>query len=173
MDQLPQRQKRTNFVSYNNRMTDQKSHGVISHDETIKRKTDYLYRVSLKCLIKNAKGEVLVVKETGRDWWDLPGGGMDHGEDLKSAIAREMREEVNLQGDFTYRIIEVEEPAHLGEHNFWQLRLIFEIHPQNTQFSPGDDGDQIAFMDAQVFKNSQSSVEQRIHEYVNITSAKN
>ena len=46
-------------------------------------RTDYLYRVSLKSVIFNDHGEVLVVKESGRDWWDIPGGGMDHGESIK------------------------------------------------------------------------------------------
>lgn len=119
-------------------------YGVVSHATA--RRTDYLYRISLKCLVANEVGDVLVVKESGRDWWDLPGGGMDHGEDIRSAIAREMHEEVNMQGDFDYKILEVDEPKHLGEHNFWQLRLIFEVTPHDLQFSPGDDGDEVAFI---------------------------
>lgn len=70
-----------------------KPHGIIDQSE-LGRKTDYLYRVSIKGLIRNSKDEVLVVKEAGRTWWDLPGGGMDHDEDIKSALAREMHEEV-------------------------------------------------------------------------------
>ena len=80
-------------------MTLQHSLGHISHDNNSDRRTDYLYRISLKGLIRNDAGEVLVVKEAGRDWWDLPGGGMDHGEDIKFALAREMKEEVNMEGD--------------------------------------------------------------------------
>ena len=51
-------------------MSEQISHGTINHTTSL-RKTDYLYRVSMKGIVKNDKGEVLVVKETGRDWWDL------------------------------------------------------------------------------------------------------
>lgn len=36
------------------------------------------YRVSIKALIKNDKGEILVVKEH-QDKWEPPGGGLDHG----------------------------------------------------------------------------------------------
>jgi 8-oxo-dGTP diphosphatase len=138
--------------------------GVVLHENAIRR-TDFLYRISLKCLIRNERGEVLVVKESGRDWWDLPGGGMDHGEDLKTAIAREMKEEVSLDGDFTFRIIHVDEPARLTEHNFWQLRLIFEVVPDRLLFSPGDDGDEVTFMDPQFFKVAESPVERRIYVY--------
>lgn len=150
---------------YNSCMSEHNSLGVVSHDAPSSRRTDYLYRVSIKCLVRNDKGEVLVVKETGRSSWDLPGGGMDHGEDLKSAIAREMKEEVNMQGEFGYRIIDVDEPAHLREHNFWQLRLIFDVKPHDMTFSAGDDGDEIAFVAPESFADSKSSVERRVYNY--------
>jgi len=144
------------------------SHGVIAHDIKSTRKTDYLYRVSLKCLIKNKRGEILVVKETGRDWWDLPGGGMDHGEDIRTTIAREAMEEVGLQGDFTYRVIDIDEPAFLKVHNFWQLRLIFEVTPEKMIFSAGEDGDEVAFVEHHVFRDSASLTERRIYHYAKL-----
>lgn len=146
-------------------MSKQSSHGVIAHDNNSNRRTDYLYRISLKCLVRNDKDEVLVVKEAGRDYWDLPGGGMDHGEDIKSAIAREMKEEVNLEGDFTYAIIDVDEPGHLKEHGLWQIRLIFEVVPYSMTFSVGDDGDEVAFMKAENFKDSTIKTERQIYSY--------
>jgi len=145
-------------------MTEQTSQGVINYS-TSSRKTDFLYRISIKGLVKNEKGEVLVVKETGRDWWDLPGGGMDHSEDIKAAIAREMKEEVNLNGDFKYRVIAVDDPAYLSPHDFWQVRLIFEVKPSSMTFTAGEDGDEIAFMNPEVFKDSDTETERRIYNY--------
>lgn len=150
-------------------MSEQSSHGVITHD-TSKRKTDYLYRVSIKCLIRNHVGEILVVKETGRDWWDLPGGGMDHHEGIKSAIAREMKEEVNLEGGFAYDIISVDEPSYLVPHNFWQVRLIYKVIPEVMSFSAGEDGDEVAFMDPELFKDSEYTTEIKIYHVANIPS---
>lgn len=138
-------------------------HGVITHENN--RNTDYLYRISLKCLVVDATGRVLVVKERGRDWWDLPGGGMDHGEDIKNAVAREMSEEVNFTGDFDYRIIDVEEPKHLQNHNFWQIRLIFAVTPKVFDFSAGVDGDEVSFIDPLAFKDSEKSAERLVHYY--------
>jgi len=151
-------------------MTVRTPYGVVDHDGP--RRTDYLYRVSLKCLVKNEAGDVLVVKESGRDWWDLPGGGMDHGEDIRTAIAREMHEEVNMTGAFEYKIIDVDEPAHLDMHNFWQLRLVFEVTPHRYDFSPGDDGDEVAFKPAEEFKDSSSPTERRIYRYYNLSRKK-
>lgn len=107
------------------------------------RKDDYLYRLSLKGVIINDKNEVLVVKETGREFWDIPGGGMDHGESIKDALAREMHEEVGMTGDFEYQIIAIEDPMYLKNANVLQVRLIFRITPSVMEFAPGIDGDEI------------------------------
>ena len=148
-------------------MQQQTTHGVVVH--TNERKNDYLYRVSLKCLIRDDEGRVLVVKETGRDWWDLPGGGMDHSESIKTAIAREMQEEVAMTGNFHYRIIAVDEPKLLEVHSFWQIRLIFEVTPDIMLFRPGDDGDEIMFVDPTIFKDSINATERFIYDSSKIT----
>lgn len=136
-------------------------HGVVEHPEGA-RKTDYLYRLSIKSIIFNDIGEILFVKESGRDWWDLPGGGMDHGEDIKTAIAREMKEEVNLTGDFTYRIVHVDDPAELKNAKVLQVRLIFIIKPEIMDFSPGDDGDEVAFISLEQLKE----IDEPKHDYL-------
>lgn len=148
-------------------MSEQISQGIITH-KTSNRRTDYLYRISIKGLIRNEKNEILVVKETGRSWWDLPGGGMDYSENIKSAIAREMKEEVNLRGNFTYKVIDVDDPAYLKAHDFWQVRLVFAVTPDNLVFSPGEDGDEIAFINPTIFRDSESEVEQRIYRYATL-----
>ena len=144
-------------------MISDSAYGHISYSND--RKDDFLFRLSLKLLIMNERGEVLVVKEAGRTWWDLPGGGMDHGEDIKTAIAREAREEVNLEGDFTYRVISVDSPALLEHASIWQVRLIFHVTPENMNFSAGEDADEIAFLSPETFKDSTVDVERRIYDY--------
>ena len=139
--------------------------GVITHKTG--RPTDYLYRISLKGLIHDSSGKVLVVKESGRDWWDLPGGGMDHGESIKSALSRELNEEVCLRGNFEWKVLTCDEPKYLEEHNFWQLRLVVELKPDVFEFSPGIDADELRFADPLEFRNSNTKTEQMIYEYVN------
>ncbi len=52
------------------------------------------YRVVVKGIVKNTEGRILFVKE--RDNWDLPGGGLEHGEDILGGIVREFKEELNV-----------------------------------------------------------------------------
>ncbi len=52
------------------------------------------YRVSAKAAIQNPKG-LLLVKE-GSEYWDLPGGGVEHFEDPEQAVRREIQEEVGV-----------------------------------------------------------------------------
>lgn len=144
------------------------SYGIIDQSE-LGRKTDYLYRVSIKGLIRNTAGQVLVVKEAGRTWWDLPGGGMDHDESIKSALAREMHEEVGLTGDFSYKVIAVDNPGFLSHANVWQLRLIFEVVPETFPTEAGNDADEIRYINPSELRDSEHSAERSVFEYASIS----
>ena len=87
---------------------------------------------------------------------------MDHGEDIKTAIAREMKEEVNLTGDFTYKIVYVDDPVELKNAKVLQVRLIFIIKPEIMEFSPGDDGDEVAFISLERLKE----IDEPKHDYL-------
>jgi len=129
---------------------------------------DFLFRVSLKAVILNSDGHVLVVKETGRDWWDIPGGGLDHGESIKEALVRELREEVSMSGEFEHEAILAEDPRRLGAHNLYQMRVTFLVKPEIMSFEPGDDGDEVAFVNPLDFKDSELINEQKIYEYAQL-----
>lgn len=140
--------------------------------ENSPRQQDYLFRVSLKAVIFNENNEVLIVKESGRDWWDIPGGGMDHGESIKETLRRELEEEVSLRGDFTYKIILAEDPRYLPTHNLYQMRLTFLVENyKGDNFAPGDDGDDVMFIDPQKFKDSEIITERKIYEYSQLALA--
>ncbi|MBD8489047.1 NUDIX hydrolase [Echinicola sp. CAU 1574] len=54
------------------------------------------YRISVKALITDETGRFLLIKEDN-GLWDLPGGGLDHGENPQEGIRREMMEEMGLE----------------------------------------------------------------------------
>lgn len=111
------------------------------------------YRVSLKAIIRDAAGRVLVVNEKS-DNWSIPGGGWDHGETEHEALARELREEVGFRGEFTSKIIATE-TFWLEHRESWLLWLVYEITIDDFDaraFSVGIDADAIAWMHPSEFK---------------------
>ena len=57
------------------------------------------YRVSVKGLIYD-DGKLLFVRERSNTW-DLPGGGLEHGESIAEALRRECREELGAEIEIT------------------------------------------------------------------------
>jgi 8-oxo-dGTP diphosphatase len=135
-------------------------HGAIVHEGS--GRTDSLIRVSLKAVILDERGRILVVKERGRDWWDIPGGGLDHGETIKEALARELFEEIALKGDFEYETLLAEDPHYLEGLNLYQMRVTFIVKPASMIFKAGSDGDEVQFIDAAEYEKSELWTERQI-----------
>ncbi|MBQ3353433.1 NUDIX hydrolase [Candidatus Saccharibacteria bacterium] len=55
------------------------------------------YRFSVRCLIFNKKGKIGLVKSTKHNYYQIPGGGMDSGETIETALRRETREEIGYE----------------------------------------------------------------------------
>lgn len=54
-------------------------------------------RVSCGVLVFNERCELFVAHVTGQDWWDIPKGLLDAGEEPLCAAIREAREEAGLE----------------------------------------------------------------------------
>lgn len=61
--------------------------------------TPCTYRISVKAVIKDDDGKVLLGREKDGSW-ELPGGGLEHGEDPKNALSREILEETGFTVDW-------------------------------------------------------------------------
>ena len=53
------------------------------------------YRVAVKGLVRDQSSKLLFVQERS-DSWDLPGGGLEHGENIVEALTREFRKELGV-----------------------------------------------------------------------------
>lgn len=127
--------------------------------------SDCLFRVSLKAVIINGNGEILLVKENGRDRWDIPGGGIEHGESIKEGLARELMEELGYQGDFQYELLEITDPQVLESRTITQILVIMLVRLEGVVHGSGDDADEVAYMNPQAFESSSSRTEQEIYQY--------
>ncbi len=102
------------------------------------------YRVSLKALIRNERGEVLMVSELGSGF-SLPGGGIDHGESAHDCLARELYEEIALTTPFRERIISMQ-TKFLDTKQAWLMWLVYEIDYDDLDFSLGEYADEVCWI---------------------------
>lgn len=130
---------------------------------------DSLYRITLKCLITDSDGNVLVVREIGRGSWDLPGGGIDHGEDIETAIARELYEELDYSGDFSSTLLTVDNPFKLKTRDVWQIKIIYKVTLDLSAIGVGKDADEVSFIHPNSLKNSEHLPEKSIYSYTQNT----
>ena len=114
------------------------SSGMICHD--------CLYRISLKALIYNDAGQILVVKEIDRTYWDLPGGGMDFGETIESSLKRELFEEVGYKGGLRYQLFDASDEMYIERIDANQICFYCRVWPDNFDFAVGEEGDEIMFI---------------------------
>ncbi len=108
---------------------------------------DTIYRVGIKAVIKDESGRVLCVHDTGDDdMWSLPGGGLDHGDSQKEALARELHEEIAYEGEFDMKYIDtcIYASNAIGAY---VLYLIFEV-TLNDEYTPhaGLDAKEVAYL---------------------------
>lgn len=102
------------------------------------------YRVSLKALIRNDKGEILMVSENHGDF-SLPGGGMDYGETAHECLVRELHEEIALTSDFQEKLIHMQ-TRWLEHKQAWLMWLTYEIRYDTLEFSLGADGECVGWV---------------------------
>lgn len=121
------------------------------------------YRVSLKAIIRNDDGEVLVVKENGSNW-SLPGGGMDHEETVHEALTRELYEEVLIEEDFSETLLDTA-IMYVESKEAWLLWLVYKIDIGEFTYGIGQDADEVAFIDPNTFKDSLYKSEQLVYEF--------
>ena len=114
---------------------------------------DAFYRVSLKAVIRNDKQQVLCVTESERDFWELPGGGIDHGETIQQGLARELKEEIGYTGDFTYAYTDAT-PLFEDLSGRCVMYIAFDVILANPEgISCGEDVFQMEYKDPAQFKD--------------------
>ncbi|NCP24536.1 MAG: RNA pyrophosphohydrolase [Erythrobacter sp.] len=71
------------------------------------------YRPCVGVMLVNAKGQAFVGRRIDTkegDWWQMPQGGVDEGEDLRDAALRELHEETGVTSDKVTILKSTEEP---------------------------------------------------------------
>jgi 8-oxo-dGTP diphosphatase len=107
--------------------------------------SDPLHSVAVSGLVTEAAGRVLLVNVVERDW-ELPGGRVEQGEDLLSALHREILEEAGCGVEIgaPVGLYTRLTPPHIFVHVFRCRHVAGEPHPRDEAiaeaawFSPED-----------------------------------
>lgn len=102
------------------------------------------YRISIKGLVVDETGRFLLVKEDNGKW-ELPGGGLDHGEDPINGLRREIHEEMGL-------VVTAISPSpkyfvttrRRGSDTFI-ANVIYEIELQDLNFTASDECQELRY----------------------------
>ena len=134
--------------------------------EQISKYPSTFYRISLKAIIRNESGEILINREQGHGNWSLPGGGWDHGESVVDCLKRELNEEVGYEGDLQAELLGVtNEAMYMPTKQGWLIWHVYDVTPDNMNFSIGVDGEELMFADPNRFKDSESQAERLIFHF--------
>ena len=100
------------------------------------------YRISVKGIVINNDGRILLTRE-GKAW-EMPGGGLDHGEDPADGLKREIHEETGLT---VTRVLAA--PKYFvtwQEKGVWRANVIYQVELADLNFTPSEECQELRFL---------------------------
>lgn len=75
-----------------------------SKDKIEYSQIDFKIRKAVRTILLNSSGECALLSVTKENYFKLPGGGIELGEDIESALRREVKEEVGADIDIVKEV---------------------------------------------------------------------
>lgn len=107
------------------------------------------YRVSVKALITNDKDEILVDNERSTGW-DLPGSGLDWGEDPIEGLKREVQKQLGCDATIDPQTVMIV-PSSVNSHNQHVLWVVYHADVNPEQVTSTDEVQEARFMSLEEF----------------------
>lgn len=109
-----------------------------------------LPKVIVSALVEK-DGKFLLVKEileSGKEYWIIPGGGVEFGESMDEAVKRELKEETGLDIE-VMKMIDFHEAVHV-KYDYHTIVFLFHAKPLNKGLVLGD-----KILDAKFFSKNE------------------
>lgn len=103
-------------------------------------------------LVRNDRGEVLMIHRTDNDLWALPGGGQDFGESLPDAVVREVKEETGIDVEVINIVGTYSDPRHVIAYDDGEVRqefsICFEARPVGGELRESSESKEVRWVPA-------------------------
>lgn len=100
---------------------------------TNKSPDDFFKRQAARAIVFNDNGQVYLLHMSNYGYHKLPGGGVDDGEDMPTALFRELKEEIGCQAEITGEVGEIRE---LRSEMEWDQTSYCYLAKQNGELMP-------------------------------------
>jgi ADP-ribose pyrophosphatase YjhB (NUDIX family) len=113
-----------------NSVTDRLSGPVRFAEAVVRRLLHFYWRfgrgvtLGVRALVRDGEGRIFLVKHSYVSGWHLPGGGVEIGETMLSALTRELREEGNIEIEGSPRLFAVYFNAKISRRDHVALFVI-------------------------------------------------
>ncbi|WP_280253807.1 NUDIX hydrolase [Nocardia abscessus] len=84
-------------------------------------------KVAVSALVQDDKGRILLIRRTDNGKYSIPGGGLEAGETVTEAVAREVREETGIEVAVTRLVGVFSDPDHVIAYDDGEVRQEFSI----------------------------------------------
>jgi 8-oxo-dGTP diphosphatase len=108
------------------------------------------HEISVKGLAQNDEGKILVIRDS-KNRWELPGGGLEHGEDILECLKRECVEELGVECE-----ILDERPWKIWvgytKAETYRMIVLYKIRFKSADFKKSHEAEEIRFVDKEELK---------------------
>jgi ADP-ribose pyrophosphatase YjhB (NUDIX family) len=82
---------------------------------------------AVSAIVTDNDGRILLIQRTDNGYWSIPGGGLEPGESLRQAVAREVHEETGMRCEATGLVGIYSNPGHVAAYDDGEVRQEFSI----------------------------------------------
>lgn len=123
--------------------------------------------MGVAALVLNNSGQVLLVKNTYRKGWYLPGGGVNKKETVLEAIKRELAEEVNITCHKEPKLYSGPYLSGIDHKSNHTLVFLVDEWVQTEPFPESPEIEDMQFFDCNLLpENTTPGTKRRIEEYI-------
>jgi 8-oxo-dGTP pyrophosphatase MutT (NUDIX family) len=82
---------------------------------------------AVSAIVPDSDGRILLIRRTDNNYWSIPGGGVEPGESVSQAAAREVMEETGIRCKVTRLVGIYSDPNHVAAYDDGEVRQEFSI----------------------------------------------